>query len=106
MKSGVIFCCQNQLSEFEAGHEQLAACLSLVMERDQSYSKIVMLSAVIASKYQIRMLQLQTTHESISTLFRGFRNEHPQTRTTKLPVTEENLDKMYDHFYQSQHGRD
>lgn len=82
------------------------ACLSLVMMRDQSYSKVVMLSAAIANEHRIRMLPSPTTHETISTLFRGFRNEHPQTRAAKLPITEEILDKMYAHLYQTQHGRD
>ena len=65
-----------------------------------------MLSAAIANEHRIRMLPSPTTHETISTLFRGFRNEHPQTRTAKLPITEEILDKMYAHLYQTQHGRD
>jgi len=95
-----------ELEEFGAGHEQLAACLSLVMMRDKSYSKVVMLSAAVANEYRIRMLPSPTTHETISTLFRGFRNEHPQTRTAKLPITEEILDKCYNHLYQAKHGRD
>lgn len=100
------FCQRNELEEFGAGHEQLAACLSLVMMRDKSYSKVVMLSAAVANEYRIRMLPSPTTHETISTLFRGFRNEHPQTRTAKLPITEEILDKCYNHLYQAKHGRD
>lgn len=100
------FCQRNKLPEFGAGHEQLAACLSLVMMRDNSYSKVVMLSAAIANEYRIRMLPSPTTHETISTLFRGFRNDGSQTRTAKLPITEEILDKMYSHLYQTQHGRD
>nr|CAH0102642.1 unnamed protein product [Daphnia galeata] len=35
------FCQRNELEEFGASHEQLAACLSLVMMRDKSYSKVV-----------------------------------------------------------------
>ena len=57
-----------------------------------------MLSAAIANEHRIRMLPSPTTHETISTLFRGFRNEHPQTRAAKLPITEEILDKMYAHL--------
>ncbi len=83
------------MEEFGASHEQLAACLSLVMMRDKSYSKVVMLSAAVANEYRIRMLPSPTTHETISTLFRGFQNEHQQTRTAKLPITEEILDKFY-----------
>lgn len=100
------FCRDNDLQEFGADHQQLAACLSLVMIQDQSYSKVVMLSAAIANEYRIRMLPSPTTHETISTLFRGFRNEHPQNRTAKLPITEEILGKLYSHLYQPQHGRD
>lgn len=65
-----------------------------------------MLSAAIANEYRIRMLPSPTTHETISTLFRGFRNAHPQTRSAKLPITDEILSKMYSHLYQPQHGRD
>ena len=39
-----------------------------------------MLRAAIDNEHQIRMLPSQTTHETISTLSRGFRNEHTQTR--------------------------
>ena len=104
-----VWCLAGFLSKKRIGrvwsqHEQLAACLSLVMMRDKSYSKVVMLSAAVANEYRIRMLPSPTTHETISTLFRGFRNEHPQTRTAKLPITEEILDKFYN--YQTKHGRD
>nr|CAH0103480.1 unnamed protein product [Daphnia galeata] len=70
------FCQWNGLPKFG----QLAACLSLVMLEDGSYSKVVTLSAATAHKYRFRMLQSQTPHETISLLFCGFRNEHPQTR--------------------------
>lgn len=50
-----------------------------------------MLSAVVANEYRIRMLPSPMAHETISILLRGFRNEHPQTRTAKLPITEEIL---------------
>lgn len=65
-----------------------------------------MLSAAIANEYRVRMLPSPTTHESISLLFRGFRNEHPQTRTAKQPITDDILGKMYSHLYQLKHGRD
>jgi hypothetical protein len=78
------FCQWNGVPEFGADHKQLAACLSLVMLEDESYSKVVTLIAAIAHEYRIRMLQSPTTHENISLLFRGFRNEHPQTRFTKF----------------------
>ena len=100
------FCQQNGIPEFGANHKQLAACLSLVMLEEGSYSKVVTLSAAIAHEYRIRMLQSPTTHETISLLFRGFRNEHPQTRAVKLPITEEILAKMYFHLYRPEHGRD
>ena len=76
------------------------------MMQDGSYSKVVMLSAAIANEHRIRMLPSPTTHETISHLFRGFRNEHPQTRTAKLPITDGILGKMYAHLYQPKHGRD
>ena len=76
------------------------------MLQDGSLSKVVALSASIAHEYRLRMLQSPTTHETISLLFRGFRNEHPQTRVAKSPITEEILSKMYHHLYQPQHGRD
>jgi hypothetical protein len=92
--------------EFGANHKHLAACLSLTMLEDGSYSKVVMLSAAIANVYRLRMLPSPTTHEVISNLFRGFRNEHPQTRTAKQPITDDILCKFYLHLYQSKHGRD
>jgi hypothetical protein len=100
------FCQRNNLPEFGAGHEPLTACLSLVTMQGKSNAKVVMLSAAIANEHRIRMLPSPTTHETISFLFRGFRNEHPQPRTAKLPITGEILDKMYSHLYQPQHGRD
>ena len=100
------FCRVNNVPEFGADHKQLAACLSLVMMENKSYSKVVMLSAAVANEYRVRMLPSPTTHETISLLFRGFRNEHPQTRTAKLPITDDILSKMYSHLYQSKHGRD
>ena len=94
------------MPEFGATHTQLAACLSLVMMQEGSYSKTVMLSAAIAHQYRIRMLPSPTVHESISLLFRGFRNEHPQTRTPKSPMTEEILLAMYTYLYRPENGRD
>ena len=98
------FCQNNNVPEFKADHKALAACLSLLMLQDGSYSKVVMLSAAIANEYRIRMLPSPTTHETISLLFRGFRNQHPQTRTAKSLITEEILDKMYSQLHQSGHG--
>jgi hypothetical protein len=99
------FCQRNSIPEFGADHESLAACLSLVMMRDRSLSKVVMLSSAIANEHRIRMLPSPTTHETISTLFRGFRNVHTQERSVKLPITDEILDKMYARLYQPVHGR-
>ncbi|XP_032794773.2 uncharacterized protein LOC116931313 [Daphnia magna] len=100
------FCQENGIPEFGADHKQLAACLSLVMLRDGSYSKVVMLSSVIAHEYRVRMLPSPTVHETISLLFRGFRNEHPQMRAPKSPITEDILSKMYFHLYRPVNGRD
>ncbi|KAI9553719.1 hypothetical protein GHT06_021651 [Daphnia sinensis] len=100
------FCQENGMPEFGADHKQLAACLSLVMLRDGSYSKVVMLSSAIAHEYLVRMLPLPTVHETISLLFRGFRNEHPQMRASKSPITEDILSKMYFHLYRKVNGRD
>lgn len=100
------FCRKNGVPEFGATHTQLAACLSLVMMQEGSYSKTVMLNAAIAHQYRIRMLSSPTVHESISLLFRGFRNEHPQTRTPKSPMTEEILLAMYTYLYRPENGRD
>ncbi len=65
-----------------------------------------MLRAAIANEYRIRILPSPTTHETISLLFRGFKNDNPHQRTVKLPITEEILTKMYSHLYQPSHGRD
>ena len=94
------------MSEFGADHQQVASCLSLVMLESGSYSKVVMLSAAIAHEYRARMLPSPTTHEVIGHLFRGFRNEHPQTRVPKSPITDDILKKIYSHLYQPKHGRD
>ena len=100
------FCQENGIPEFGADHKQLAACLSLVMIQDGSYSKVVALSSAIAHEYRVRMLPSPTSHESISLLFRGFRTEQPPNRTAKLPITEEILSKMYSHLYRPENGRD
>jgi hypothetical protein len=100
------FCRENKVSEFGSDHKPLAACLSLVMMQDQSYSKVEMLRAAIANEYRIRMLPSPTVHETISLLFRGFRNAHPHQRKAKQPITEEILIKLCAHLYQQCHGRD
>jgi hypothetical protein len=69
------------------------------MMRDKSYSKVIILSSAVANEYRNRMLPSPTTHETISTLIRGFRNEHPQPSTAKLPITEEILDTFYTYLY-------
>ena len=101
------FCRDNNIPEFGSDYKPIAACLSLIMIQDESYSKVEMLRAAIANEYRIRMLSSPTTHETISLLFRGFRNEdsHHQ-RTAKQPITEEILAKMYSHLYQPSNGRD
>lgn len=93
------------LPEFGCSHEQLAACLSLVMMQDRSYSKVVMLGVAIANKYRICMLPSPTTLETVSALFRRFKNARSQERSTKQPITEEILDKLYTWLYKPGHGR-
>ena len=93
------------MPDFGGDPKPLSAYLSLVMAEDESYSKVEMLRAAIANEYRIRMLPSPTTHETISLLFRGFRNAHPHQRTTRLPITEEILAKMCAHLYQPSHGR-
>ena len=44
------FCAENDLPELEAGHEAVAACLSLVM-KEGSLSKVSMLAAAIANEH-------------------------------------------------------
>ena len=96
---------ENGIPKFGADHKQLAACLSLVMLRDGSYSKVVMLSSAIAHEHRFWMLPSPTLNEKISLLFRGFRNEPPQMRTPKSPITEDILSKMF-HLYRPVNGRD
>ncbi|EFX66974.1 hypothetical protein DAPPUDRAFT_262309 [Daphnia pulex] len=50
------FCQRNNLPEFGAGHEPLAACLSLMKMQEKSYAKVVMLSAAIANEHRNRIL--------------------------------------------------
>ena len=102
------FCAENNLPEFEAGHEALAACLSLVMKNDRSLSKVTMLSAAIANEHRIRLKPSPTTHESISKLFRGFRLSQPSglCRTPKLPFTEEQIRQLIDKLREPVHGPD
>ena len=102
------FCAENNLPEFEAGHEALAACLSLVMKKDCSLSKVTMLSAAIANEHRIRLKPSPTTHESISKLFRGFKLSQPSgpCRTPKLPFTEEHIRQLIDKLREPAHGPD
>lgn len=76
------------------------------MMLDESYAKVEMLRAAIASEYRIRMLPSPTTHETISLIFRGFRNAHPHLRASRLPITEEILSNLCAQLYQPCHGRD
>ena len=99
------FCAENNLPEFDAGHEALASCLSLVMDESKSLSKVVMLSAAIANEHRIRMKKSPTVHESISLLFRGFRLTHSKIREPMLPFSEDILHKMIDRVYLPAHGR-
>ncbi len=76
------------------------------MLKNGSYSKVVTLNAAIAHEYRVQMLPSPTVHETISLLFRGFRNEHYLARSPKSPVTVEILSKMYSYLYRPVHGRD
>jgi hypothetical protein len=100
------FCEENNLPEFDAGHEALASCLSLVMDQSKSLSKVIMLSAAIANEHRIRMKRSPTAHESISLLFRGFRLRHSQVREPMQPLNDDILVKMIDKVYAPAHGRD
>ena len=102
------FCSENGLPEFGAGHEALAACLSLVMKTDQSLSKVTMLSAAIANEHRIRLRPSPTSHESISKLFRGFKLSQPSglCRTPKLPLTDEHIRRLIDKLREPAHGPD
>jgi hypothetical protein len=100
------FCEENGLEEFEAGHEALASCLSLVMDQSKSLSKVSMLSAAVANEHRIRLKNSPTNHESISKLFRGFRLSHPQIRNPVLPLTDDIVRRLLDFLYRPEHGRD
>lgn len=100
------FCTENGLPEFDAGHEALASCLSLVMNQSKSLAKVSMLSAAISNEYRIRLKKSPTTHESISKLFRGFKLLHPPSRNPVLPLTDDVIRRLLDHLYQPSHGRD
>jgi hypothetical protein len=54
-KIWIDFCAENGLNEFDAGHESVTSCLSLVMSESGSISKVSMLSAAIANEHHIRM---------------------------------------------------
>jgi len=105
-KIWIDFCAENGLNEFDAGHESVASCLSLVMSESGSISKVSMLSAAIANEHRIRMKISPTTHESISKLFRGFHLCHSKTRNPVLPITDDILRRLMNHLYQPAHGRD
>ena len=94
------------MSEFGSDHKPLAACLSLVMVQSESYAMVEMLRAAVANEYRIRMLPSPTAHETISLMFRGFRNAHPHQRTARMPITEEILTKLCAQLYEPRHGRD
>lgn len=82
------FCLENDVAEFGEDHKPLVASLSFVMIQSGSYAKVEMLRAAIAHEYRIRMLSSPTTHDTISVLFRGFKNAHPHERQARLPITE------------------
>ena len=97
------FCSENDFSEFDAGHEAVASCLSLVM-LEGSLSKVSMLAAAIANEHRIQLKASPTKHESISQLFRAFRLEPHKVRDPVLPITDDIIRKMINHLYQPRHG--
>ena len=97
------FCNENSLPEFEAGHEALAACLSLVM-KEGSLSKVTMLAAAIANEHRIHLKSSPTRHESIAQLFRAFRLCPHNVRNPVQPFTHDIIAKMIDHLYIAKHG--
>ena len=99
------FCVTNGLDEFNAGHEALASCLSLVMDQSKSLAKVSMLSAAVANEHRIRMKNSPTNHESITKLFRGFKLCHSHPRSPVLPITTEIICCLLDYLYQPCHGR-
>lgn len=100
------FCSENNLQEFEAGHEALASCLSLVMKDSGSLGKVTMLSAAIANEYRRNLKTSPTEHRCISDLFKGFRASAETSRQTVLPITETIVRQMIDKVYHPSHGRD
>ena len=100
------FCTENNLPEFDAGHEALASCLSLVMHDTESFSKVSMLSSAIANEHRRHLKPSPTTHECITQLFRGFKLANQRSRQPVLPLTEEIIKQMINQLYQPAHGRD
>ena len=100
------FCAENGLSELGAGHEALAACLSLVMKSSGSFSKVTMLSAAIANEHRLNMRDSPTDHRCIGDLMKGFRASAEVTRQPVLPITEVILHQMIEKVYHPSHGRD
>ena len=97
------FCEENNLPEFEAGHEAVAACLSNVM-REGSLSKVSMLAAAIANEHRANLKNSPTSHESIAQLFRAFRLCPRNVRNPVQPFTDDLIRKMIDHLYSAKHG--
>ena len=97
------FCQENKLSEFEAGHEALASCLSLVM-LEGSLAKVSMLSAAIANEHRAHLKTSPTSHESIAQLFRAFRLCTHNVRNPVQPFTDDLIRKLIDHLYLAKHG--
>jgi hypothetical protein len=100
------FCSENGLLELEAGHEALAACLSLVMKSSGSLSKVTMLSAAVANEHRRNLKDSPTDHRCIGDLLRSFRSASDSSRQPVLPITEFILKQMVDKVYHPSHGRD
>ena len=100
------FCFDNQLPEFEAGHEALASCLSLIMDQTNSYSSVSMLAAAIANEHRIHLKPSPTGHECISKLFKGFKLASQTSRNPVQPLTDQIVRQMIDKLYHPTHGRD
>jgi hypothetical protein len=100
------FCKDNNLPEFDAGHEALASCLSLVMDQTKSFSAVSMLSAAIANEHRIHLKPSPTSHECISKLFKGFKLATQTSRSPVQPLTDQIIRQMIDKVLHPSHGRD
>ena len=100
------YCLENDLPELGLGHEDVAACLSLVMKRTGSFHKVSMLSAAISNEYRRNLQDSPTEHRCISDLLKVFKNRCQNARQPMLPITEDMVKQMMDTVYHPSNGRD